>query len=69
MLPETTIPLPTAPAPCGRCGGPSQRQGLRYDPCPTCQAMLAEIAAAYQGPIPQEPDALNGGTEARRPDA
>ena len=60
MLPETNIPLPTAPAPCWRCGGPRQRQGLRYDPCETCQAVFKEIAAAYQGPTPQEersPDA------------
>ena len=57
MLPETNIPLPTAPCPCWRCGGPSQRQGLRYDPCPTCQAMLAEIAAVHQPPAQGEPDA------------
>jgi hypothetical protein len=49
-MPDQGIPLPTAPAPCWRCGAPSSREGLRYDLCPTCLAMLDEIAARYQGP-------------------
>jgi hypothetical protein len=32
------IPLPRFPAPCWRCKGPSERQGLRYLLCPQCQA-------------------------------
>jgi hypothetical protein len=51
---EHRMSLPTAPAPCWRCGGPSQRQGLRYDLCPTCTAMLAEVQTRYQGPRPEE---------------
>ena len=62
MLPETNIPLPTAPCPCWRCGAPSQRVGLRYDPCESCQAMLAEIAAAYQGPARMEEAPTQGAT-------
>ena len=50
--PETPRPLPTAPAPCWRCGGPSSRQGLRYDLCEACAAAIAEIARRYQGPGP-----------------
>ena len=57
MLPETRIPPPRYPVPCWRCGGPSQRQGLRYDPCETCQAVLKEIAAVHQPPVRPEPDA------------
>ena len=35
---ERRIPLPRYPAPCWRCKGPSERQGLRYLRCPQCQA-------------------------------
>ena len=38
LTPEHPIPLPRAPAPCWRCKGPSERQGLRYLLCPQCQA-------------------------------
>ena len=54
MLPETNLPLPVHQAPCWRCGAPSQRVGLRYDPCESCQAALKEIANAHQGPAPQD---------------
>jgi hypothetical protein len=50
VLSGVTIPLPTAPVPCYRCGAPSTRQGLHYNPCKTCQAMLSEVQALYQGP-------------------
>ena len=55
-MPATPLPLPTAPVPCWRCGGPSQRQGLLYHLCETCQALLAEVQACYQG-LKQEGDA------------
>ena len=48
-MPDTPLPLPTAPAPCWRCGAPSSRQGLRYELCPTCAEAVAEIARRYQG--------------------
>jgi hypothetical protein len=38
LTPESRIPLPRFPAPCRRCKGPSERQGLRYLLCPQCQA-------------------------------
>jgi hypothetical protein len=38
LTPDRRIPLPRAPAPCWRCKGPSERQGLRYLLCPQCQA-------------------------------
>jgi hypothetical protein len=38
LTPERRIPLPRYPAPCWRCKGPSERQGLRYLLCPQCQA-------------------------------
>jgi hypothetical protein len=38
VAPEHRIPLPRYPAPCWRCKGPSERQGLRYLLCPQCQA-------------------------------
>ena len=34
------IPLPRYPAPCWRCKGPSERQGLRYLLCTACQHEL-----------------------------
>src|SRR5262244_803915 len=34
---ERRIPLPRYPAPCWRCKGPSERQGLRYLLCVQCQ--------------------------------
>ena len=37
LTPERPIPLPRDPAPCWRCKGPSERQGLRYLLCPQCQ--------------------------------
>ena len=37
LTPERRIPLPRSPAPCWRCQGPSERQGLRYLLCPQCQ--------------------------------
>ena len=37
LTPERQIPLPCYPAPCWRCQGPSERQGLRYLLCPQCQ--------------------------------
>jgi Zn finger protein HypA/HybF involved in hydrogenase expression len=37
LTPEVRIPLPRYPAPCWRCKGPSERQGLRYLLCPQCQ--------------------------------
>ena len=37
LTPERRIPLPRYPAPCWRCKGPSERQGLRYLLCPQCQ--------------------------------
>jgi hypothetical protein len=55
-MPDQSIPLPTAPAPCWRCGGPSSRQGLRSELCATCAARVAEIVRLYQGPqAPQTP--------------
>jgi hypothetical protein len=38
LTPERRIPLPHFPAPCQRCKGPSERQGLRFLLCPQCQA-------------------------------
>ena len=38
LTPERRILLPRYPAPCWRCKGPSERQGLRYLLCPQCQA-------------------------------
>ena len=38
LTPERQIPLPRYPAPCWRCRGPSERQGLRYLLCSQCQA-------------------------------
>ena len=38
LTPERRIPLPRYPAPCWRCKGPSERQGLRYLLCAQCQA-------------------------------
>ena len=38
LTPERRIPLPRSPAPCWRCKGPSERQGLRYLLCATCLA-------------------------------
>jgi hypothetical protein len=38
LAPERVIPLPRSPAPCWRCKGPSERQGLRYLLCATCLA-------------------------------
>jgi hypothetical protein len=38
LTPARRIPLPRSPAPCWRCKGPSERQGLRYLLCPQCQA-------------------------------
>ena len=38
LTPEVRIPLPRYPAPCWRCKGPSERQGLRYLLCATCLA-------------------------------
>ena len=35
---ERCIPLLRYPAPCWRCKGPSERQGLRYLLCATCLA-------------------------------
>jgi len=37
LAPERCIPLPRSPAPCWRCKGPSERQGLRYLLCAQCQ--------------------------------
>src|SRR5215475_1956405 len=37
LTPERRIPLPRYPAPCWRCKGPSERQGLRYVLCAQCQ--------------------------------
>jgi len=36
LTPERPIPLPRYPAPCWRCKGPSERQGLRYLLCTAC---------------------------------
>ena len=33
---EGRLPLPRYPAPCWRCKGPSERQGLHYLFCKTC---------------------------------
>src|SRR5262245_49784552 len=44
---ERPIPLPRSPAPCWRCKGPSERQGLRYLLCPQCQAETG----AYEPPV------------------
>ena len=38
LRPERRITLPHYPAPCWRCKGPSERQGLRYLLCATCLA-------------------------------
>ena len=38
LTPERRISLPRSPAPCWRCKGPSERQGLRYLLCPVCLA-------------------------------
>jgi hypothetical protein len=38
LIPERRIHLPRYPAPCWRCKGPSERQGLRYLLCVQCQA-------------------------------
>jgi hypothetical protein len=37
LTPERRIPLTRYPAPCWRCKGPSERQGLRYLLCAQCQ--------------------------------
>ena len=37
LTPERRLPLPRSPAPCWRCKGPSERQGLRYLLCVQCQ--------------------------------
>ena len=49
LTPERRIPLPRYPAPCWRCKGPSERQGLRYLLCATC------LAQAQQGEPHQAP--------------
>ena len=36
LTPEGRIPLPRYAAPCWRCKGPSERQGLRYLLCTAC---------------------------------
>jgi hypothetical protein len=38
LIPKYRMPLPRSPAPCWRCKGPSERQGLRYLLCVQCQA-------------------------------
>jgi TubC N-terminal docking domain len=38
LTPEHRVPLPRYPAPCWRCKGPSERQGLHYLLCATCLA-------------------------------
>ena len=43
------VPLETAVVSCWRFGGPSRRHVLRFDPCETCTAMLAEVQARHQG--------------------
>ena len=60
--PETQSPFPTSPGPGWRCRGPSQRQGLRYDPCPTCQAMLRGSGRGAPAPGPREPHREGGQT-------
>jgi hypothetical protein len=42
LTPERVIPLPRYPAPCWRCKGPSERQGLRYLLCATCLAQARQ---------------------------
>ena len=37
LTPERRIPLPRSPAPCWRCKGPSERQGVRFLLCAPCQ--------------------------------
>ena len=37
LTPARRLPLPRSPAPCWRCQGPSERQGLRYLLCAQCQ--------------------------------
>jgi hypothetical protein len=49
LPPEVRIPLPRSPAPCWRCQGPSERQGLRYLLCATC------LAQERQGEPPHDP--------------
>jgi hypothetical protein len=49
LTPESRIPLPRYPAPCWRCKGPSERQGLRYLLCAAC------LAQELQGEPPHDP--------------
>src|SRR4029453_7641369 len=49
LTPERRIPLPRYPAPCWRCKGPSERQGLRYLLCPQCQAETGAHDSLTQG--------------------
>jgi TubC N-terminal docking domain len=49
LTPERRIPLPRSPAPCWRCTGPSERQGLRYLLCPQCQAETGAHDALTSG--------------------
>ena len=55
-----TLPLEATTLTCWRCGGPAgQRAGLlRFDPCPTCTAMLQEVQARYEGR--QQPEDAGG---------
>jgi tubulysin polyketide synthase-like protein len=49
LTPDRRIPLPRYPAPCLRCKGPSERQGLRYLLCPQCQAETGAHDSLTQG--------------------
>jgi hypothetical protein len=47
---ECCIPLPRFPAPCWRCRGPSERQGLRYLLCAQCQGQEDQRAQHRERP-------------------
>src|SRR5262245_53935355 len=49
LTPKRRIPLPRYPAPCWRCQGPSERQGLRYLLCPQCQGETGAHDSLTQG--------------------
>jgi hypothetical protein len=48
LIPERRIPLLRYPAPCWRCKGPSERQGLRYLLCPECQSQADQRAQSRE---------------------
>jgi hypothetical protein len=49
LTPERRIPLPRYPAPCWRCKGASERQGLHYLLCATCLAQERQGEPRHDG--------------------